>query len=52
VFFPTQDVFYFPKMGDLILFKSTTLHEPKKTNGDKYIIGMNLTDFDEFVFTL
>jgi hypothetical protein len=52
VFFPTQDVFYFPKMGDLILFKSTTLHEPRKTNGDKYIIGMNLTDFDEFTFTL
>jgi hypothetical protein len=52
VFFPTQDMFYFPKIGDLILFKSTTLHEPRKTNGDKYIIGMNLTDFDEFVFTL
>ena len=52
VFFPTQNVFYFPKMGDLILFKSTTIHEPRKTNGDKYIIGMNLTDFEDFVFTL
>lgn len=52
VYFPKQDVFYFPHMGDLVLFGSTTLHEPRKTNGDKFIIGINLTDFEDFVFNL
>jgi hypothetical protein len=52
VYFPKQDVFYYPKMGDLVLFGSTTLHEPRKTNGDKFIIGINLTDFEDFVFII
>jgi hypothetical protein len=52
VSFPEKDVTYFPKMGDLVMFSSTTLHEPRKTNGDKFIIGVNLTDFEDFVFTI
>lgn len=52
VYFPDQNIFYFPKAGDLIVFSSTTLHEPKKTNSDKYLIAFNLTDFDDFIFHL
>ncbi len=52
VFFPKQNIVYLPNMGDLVLFGSTTLHEPRKTNGDKFIIGINLTDFEDFVFNL
>lgn len=52
VYFPDQNLFYFPKAGDLIIFKSTTLHEPRKTNGDKFLIAFNLTDFKDFIFDL
>jgi hypothetical protein len=50
VSFPDQGVTYIPKEGDLVLFSSTTMHEPKKTESDKFIIGINLTDFKDFVF--
>lgn len=52
VYFPDQSLYYYPKAGDLVVFRSTTLHEPKKTNGDKYIVAFNLTDFEDFLFQI
>jgi hypothetical protein len=52
VYFPDQNLFYFPKAGDLVVFSSTTLHEPRKTMTDKYLIAFNLTDFNDFIFHL
>lgn len=52
VYFPDQGLFYFPKAGDLVVFRSTTLHEPRKTNNDKYVVAFNLTDFEDFIFDL
>jgi hypothetical protein len=50
LFFPEKGITYIPNKGDLVMFSSTTLHEPKKTQSDKFIIGLNLTDFEDFVF--